>query len=134
MKKTELVKLIEVIVRKQLREETLSIYRPLSQIASEIRKDWHNVNYAAKPYLDAMATLHTIKDNYYEDSGASVVAYFLSNAGTWKGPVAQKVKKELNLMLKRPLPVMKSQTLKGLNSDASSVGFLRGKNGQRNIR
>ena len=72
----------------------------LSSIAQLVRKDWKNVNYGAKPWLDAMACLENIQDNYGFDSGTSVVAYFLSNASTWRGPVAKLVKAELNKRLK----------------------------------
>jgi hypothetical protein len=75
--------------------------RPLYQIASEIRKDWGSkVNYAAKPYLDAMASLDSINDRYIMDSGRSIVAYFLSNASSWRGETAKRIKAELNAMLK----------------------------------
>jgi hypothetical protein len=74
--------------------------RNLSEIANEIKSDWSNVYFGAVPYLDAMETLNTIEDNYFMDSGRSVVAYFLANAGTWRGEVARRVKKELNKMLK----------------------------------
>jgi hypothetical protein len=74
--------------------------RSLSEIAREIKRDWGNkVNYAAKPYLDAMMTLDSIDDNYMFDSGRSIVAYFLSNAGSWKGETAKRIKKELKGML-----------------------------------
>ena len=72
----------------------------LKQIAQEIYKDWKKVHFGAAPYLEAMATLESIKDNYYCDSGSSIVAYFLCNATTWKGEVARNVKKELNKRLK----------------------------------
>lgn len=75
-------------------------HRNLAVIAREIRADWNKVNYAAKPYLDAMSTLNTIKDKFYEDSAYSVVSYFLANAQTWKGDKARAIKKELNGMLK----------------------------------
>jgi len=76
-----------------------TIHRPLYEIAREIRKDWGSkVNYAAKPYLDAMETLDKITDNYMMDSGMSIVLYFLSNANTWRGETAKKIKKELKLM------------------------------------
>jgi hypothetical protein len=68
--------------------------RPIYEIAREIKKDWKKVNYAAKPYLDAMFELGKITDNYCLDSGKSVVLYFLSNAGSWRGETAQRVKKE----------------------------------------
>lgn len=74
--------------------------RPLSEIASEIRKDWKNVNFAAKPYLSAMASLNSIQDSYGYDSGKSIVLYFLSNASSWRGDVAKRIKAELKKMAK----------------------------------
>ncbi len=53
--------------------------RSLATIAREIRADWSKINYAAKPYLDAMASLDSVRDSYGYDSGKSVVLYFLSN-------------------------------------------------------
>lgn len=75
--------------------------RSLSVIAREIRKDWAKVNYGAVPYLNAMACLDSVSDNYGCESGRSVVAYFLCNASSWKGDVARNIKKELNAMIKR---------------------------------
>jgi hypothetical protein len=74
--------------------------RPIYQIADEISRDWKKVNYAAKPYLEAMYSLDSINDKYIMDSGRSIVAYFLSNASTWRGETAKRIKKELNAMLK----------------------------------
>jgi hypothetical protein len=71
------------------------VSRPLYEIAREIRKDWSPVNYAAKPYLDAMRELSSIDDDYYADSGRSVVLYFLSNAASWRGENARRIKAEL---------------------------------------
>ena len=80
---------------------TTKTNRPLYQIASEIRKDWGaKINFGAKPYLDAMATLNSIEDNYIMDSGKSIVLYFLSNASTWRGETAKRVKAELKAMCK----------------------------------
>jgi len=73
--------------------------RPIYQIAEEIRADWKPVSPYAKPYLDAMFSLHDISDNYYLDSGRSVVLYFLSNAGTWRGETARRIKEELKQLL-----------------------------------
>jgi hypothetical protein len=70
--------------------------RPLYEIAAEIRRDWKKVYFGAVPYLDAMATLTSIEDNYGMDSGKSIVVYFLSNATTWRGETARRVKVELN--------------------------------------
>lgn len=73
-------------------------YRDLSSIAYEIRRDWKAVNYAAEPYLSAMASLDDINGNYYQDSAKSVVLYFLSNARSWKGETAKRIKAELKAM------------------------------------
>lgn len=75
--------------------------RELHEVAREIRKDWGGkVNYAAKPYLSAMAGLGSINDDFGADSARSVVAYFLGNAGSWRGEVSKRVKAELKAMLK----------------------------------
>ncbi len=74
--------------------------RPIFEIAKEISKDWEKVNFGAKPYLNAMTCLVNITDKYGEDSAKSVIAYFLANAGTWRGETAKRVKVELNKMLK----------------------------------
>ena len=49
----------------------------------------------AKPYVEAMGSLSTITDNYFMDSGYSVVSYALANLSGWKGEVARQVKAEL---------------------------------------
>ena len=73
--------------------------RPLYTIAAEIRRDWGSkMNYAARPYVEAMAGLESIADSYGYDSGKSVVLYFLANAGTWRGETAKRVKAELKKM------------------------------------
>ena len=78
--------------------------RMLYEIAEEIEKDWgpkgKGVNYAARPYLDAMKTIGKIDEMYIMDSGVSIALYFLSNATSWRGEVAKRVKKELNAMIK----------------------------------
>ena len=73
--------------------------RPIKVIAQDIRANWPKVNYAAKPYLDAMSSLNSIDENYMFDSGKSVVNYFLSNARTWRGEDAKRIKAELKAML-----------------------------------
>lgn len=75
--------------------------RSLSDIARDIRRDWGTkVNFGAKPYLDAMASMGSVSDNYGCDDGESIVRYFLSNATTWRGPVARTIKAELKGMLR----------------------------------
>ena len=76
--------------------------RSLNTIAREISKDWGaKLSVHASPYLNAMYSLETMTDYYGADSARSIVAYFLSNATTWKGEKAREIKKELNSMLKK---------------------------------
>jgi hypothetical protein len=72
----------------------------LSAIAEVVKADWKKVYFGAVPYLEAMGTLTSVRDNYGLDSGQTIVIYFLSNAQTWKGDVARAVKKELNKRIK----------------------------------
>lgn len=75
--------------------------RRLSEIAAEIVEDWKFTYFAARPYLGAMLTLDGMEDYYMNDSARSVVTYFLSNARSWKGPTARRIKAELNQMLEK---------------------------------
>ena len=72
----------------------------VSEIAREISADWANVNYAARPYLDAMARLDSVQDKYGYDDGKSIVLYFLANAGAWRGDTARRIKSQLKAMIK----------------------------------
>lgn len=74
-------------------------HRPIHQIAQDICHSWTNVNYAAKPYLQAMHSLSSIEGNYFEDSGRSIVSYFLANANTFRGEDARRLKAELKALL-----------------------------------
>ena len=74
--------------------------RPLWDIAKEIRKDWRNVNYAARPYLEAMASLESVGDSCGYDSGDGIIRYFLCNASQWRGENAKSIKAELKGLLK----------------------------------
>jgi hypothetical protein len=75
--------------------------RPIYEIAQEISRSWKPVNYAAKPYLDAMFSLSSINDKYFADDGQTVVAYFLGNTQSWRGEDAKRIKKELKLLLSK---------------------------------
>jgi len=75
--------------------------RPIYEIASEISRDWGSkVNFGAVPYLQAMRQCANLSDSYGVETAETQVRYFLSNAGTWRGDTARRVKKELNGMLK----------------------------------
>ena len=74
---------------------TIETVRPLHVIARDIYQAWPKVNYAAKPYLEAMRDLSSINDRYGYDDARSIVLYFLSNAASFKGDTAKLLKLEL---------------------------------------
>ena len=76
-----------ILIQKQM--------RPLFEIAKEINTDWKNVYFGAVPYLNAMYSLNSVHDMYGMDTAKSIIIYFLSNATSWRGETARKVKSEL---------------------------------------
>jgi len=74
--------------------------RQVNTIASEILNHWKKPYFGAVPYLEAMQNLHTVNDMYMYEDGKSIVRYFLSNASTFKGDDAKRLKLELKSMLK----------------------------------
>lgn len=74
--------------------------RPINAIARDVENYWPKVNYAARPYLDAMHHLSLISDKYYADSAKSVINYFLANASAFKGEHAKRIKTELKELVK----------------------------------
>jgi hypothetical protein len=56
--------------------------RPLYEIAAEIKRTTaagKPLYFAAVPYVEAMGSMETMSDRFYEDSAVSVVTYALSN-------------------------------------------------------
>ena len=74
--------------------------RLIRHIAREIRNDWKTIGPAANAYLEPMETLSYITDMYLYDSALSVVTYFLSNNGSWRGDTARRIKTELKELCK----------------------------------
>jgi hypothetical protein len=74
--------------------------RKISVIAMEIINDWQKVNFAALPYLKAMLSINYFSDSYGYDNGKTIVLYFLSNASTYKGETAKRLKLELKNIIK----------------------------------
>ena len=111
--------------------------RPIYEIASEIRSDWKNVYFGAVPYLDAMGGLDSINDRYGADDARMILTYFISNASTWRGETAKRVKAEIKAMLGRKASKtakvsltnvsfdggIGSNTAKGTNSSGEVVRF-----------
>jgi hypothetical protein len=75
------------------------IMKTISTIAREISRDWKNVNYAAKPYLQAMRSLDSASDSYGYDSAKSIVSYFLCNASGYRGDTAKAHKAALKAIV-----------------------------------
>ena len=69
--------------------------RTLSAIAQDIRANWAKPYFGAVPYIQALASLGSVRDFYGHEDGRSMVLYFLANAGTWRGPDAKRIKAEL---------------------------------------
>jgi hypothetical protein len=77
-----------------------NIKRPVYKIAEEIKNDWANPYFGARPYLAAMLTINNELENYGQDTAKSIILYFLSNATTYRGSKAQELKKELKTLIK----------------------------------
>jgi hypothetical protein len=73
--------------------------KTISTIAREISRDWKNVNYAAKPYLQAMRSLDSANDSFGYDSAKSIVSYFLCNASGYRGDTAKAHKAALKAIV-----------------------------------
>ena len=65
--------------------------RPLSTIARETFDDWKNISPYALPYAKALRELQSISDKYYSADARSIVLYFLSKAGSWRGDTARRI-------------------------------------------
>lgn len=83
---------------------TMTTVRSICEIADEIWKDWRKdpqgICFGAEPYLSAMGGLDKVTEKFGCESAKSIILYFLCNARTWKGPVARRIKKELQEMCK----------------------------------
>lgn len=73
--------------------------RLLSEIAKEIKADWKKPYFGAVPYLNAMSQLNSVNDYFGYDTGKSIVLYFLSNAQSWRGETAKRIKAELKAIV-----------------------------------
>jgi hypothetical protein len=81
--------------------------RNLNTIAAEINTLWRRdppspmVQRYARPYLEALEEIQTVKDNYGLESGDDIVMRFLVNVGSWRGEDARRIKEELNSHLRK---------------------------------
>ena len=79
--------------------------RTIRAIAAEASHHWSRtpkgIYFGAVPYLEAMHYLANMRSSYGHDDARTIVLYFLSNATSWRGDVARRIKAELREMLKR---------------------------------
>lgn len=75
--------------------ETTKQHRPIDEIVRDIHTHWERPYFAAVPYLNAMSRLKTKECRYGQESGGSIIVYFLSNASTFRGEYARQLKQEL---------------------------------------
>lgn len=74
--------------------------RPLFEIAQEIKTVWPAPYFGAVPYIEAMSMMRDATGTFGRDDAQSIVLYFLSNAGTWRGADARRIKAELKALVK----------------------------------
>ena len=75
--------------------------RPISEVARDIKHHWQSPYFGAVPYLQAMLQLEHVTDMYGMDDARGIILYFLSNANTFRGEAARRLKQELKDILKR---------------------------------
>lgn len=73
--------------------------RKIYEIAKDIEAAWPNVNYAARPYLDALKKLSSPFDIFIAEDAHSIALYFLANASGFRGPQARALKAELKTVM-----------------------------------
>jgi hypothetical protein len=74
--------------------------RALFTIVKEIRSDWKKPYFGAVPYMQAMDCMYDMNSKFGADSAKEIVLRFLSNASTWRGETARRIKAELKEMVK----------------------------------
>ena len=78
----------------------MEIQRQICDVAFDIQEAWGaKVNYAAKPYLEALMCLTDADTRYGCEDAKSIVLYFLSNAGGFRGHKAKELKAELKKLV-----------------------------------
>ena len=78
--------------------------RPLFEIAKEISADWPAITPQAKSYLKGMFYLLGMDDRVADLDATTTVRMFLLYSKEWTGPVAERVKAELQGMRTKNTP------------------------------
>lgn len=97
---TKQIKTAGLELNEELAGHILATHSP-RELAQIIRADWKpSIYFGAVPYLDAMNTMESFKQQFGCDDGDSIGLYFLSNAKTWRGDVAKLVKRRIKELTK----------------------------------
>ena len=72
------------------------------EIGDEINRLWTKPYFGAVPYIQALRACSDWKSNYIADTVKSVALYFLSNAQTWRGSDAKRIKAEIKQAITWP--------------------------------
>lgn len=77
--------------------------RTFAQIAKDIKIAWPKINPYAKNYLNALMEINSSDPTakYYLDEAGDIALYFLSNATSFRGEQARKLKQELKDLIKQ---------------------------------
>ena len=103
-----------LVHKRRHKERPMSVEpRPLHEVAKEIRREWRNPHFAAVPYIDAMAEMEDAWSKYGAEGGATIISYFLSNAASWRGEVAKRIKAELTAIRAMPKVVRETEEKMG---------------------
>ena len=79
----------------------MTTHRPIHEIARDIKQHWKSPYFGAVPYIRAMNELGAISDSYGLDPAHEILAYFLCNAGSFRGEHARTIKAEIKSILGR---------------------------------
>jgi hypothetical protein len=73
--------------------------RSISEIAREIREKWKPVHGEAEQIVDAMERINSLNDTFSAEPAIEILSRFRWAARTWKGPVAKRIKDEIEALL-----------------------------------
>jgi hypothetical protein len=73
--------------------------RLIWEIAEDIDKEYDNLPESAIPFIDKLLALNKLEDSYEGQDAYSIIFQFLLCAIDWRGPIASKVKRELNQII-----------------------------------
>ena len=71
----------------------------LTALCQSVRKDWSTINPSAEAYLQRIEAIRDLDDRIDGITGVTAIAYFLTFATSWRGPVADEVKRQFECLV-----------------------------------